>query len=689
MANAVLVGNSNVGKTTLFNSLTGQDEHTGNWAGVTVGVKSADVAEGYTVTDLPGIYSFNCFSMEEEIAKDYLAKHKGDKVFNIAECKNISRNLFLTLQMIEMGITPILLINMTGAVYKNGGKFNCGKLAEQLGLQVYEIDARNGTQCKKLISKCLGKTLSKPKQLPYLSKLPLYDIARIAGIAKNDIPALINLFCKDGDTIKKLNLPETVVSDLERLLSDYGDTAQYMAKLRYDYIDGFINEVLVYKDSVNKKQKLFFNKYFSLAIFALLLGGVFWLVFAQNGLGGFLVSKIDGALSLLKDTLSPALTDGGVPLWLVSFVIDVIVEGIGVVAKFLPQVLLLFFFLNMLEDTGYISRVAFMFDGLLSKVGLNGKSIFTLLLSLGCNTTAVATSNNLGNKEIQKRTLLLSPFFPCSAKMPVYLTILMLAAPLLKGFEIFVLIALYAACILTAASLAGVLQLFGKTEVKNDFVLEISEMRLPSLKRVASSVWKNAKTFVARLVGILFLCVALTWVLKSFGVGFEFLPQDRIEESILAQIGKGLAFLFKPIGIFDWRICVALILGITAKEVVAGTLILLFGSSFAGAFDWQTVVVIMLFVALYVPCIATVAMIKKECGTKTALLSVGINLTTAYSVCFVFYSFTLAFEKSVALGCTLIGVILFIAFTIAFVLKYFGRCKNCKGCASGKIKLHD
>lgn len=689
MTDIVLIGNSNVGKTTLFNSLTGQDEHTGNWAGVTVGIKRAETSDGYTVTDLPGIYSLNCFSMEEEVAKDYLMKHKQDVVFNIAECKNISRNLFLTLQMIEMGIAPVLLINMIGAVHKNGGKFNSAKLAEKLGLQTYEIDAREKSICKNVVEKCLKKSRNAPKPLPYLSKLPLDKIAQITGVAISDTPNLINLFCKDANTIKKLNLSKSAIAELERALYGYGDTLQYLAKLRYDYIDGFIDEILFYKEKNEIKQKLFFNKFFSLALFALLLGGVFWLVFAQNGLGGFLVGKIDGVLTQLKDMLSPALTNGGVPLWLVSFVIDVMVEGIGVVAKFLPQVLLLFFFLNMLEDTGYISRVAFMFDGLLSKVGLNGKSIFTLLLSLGCNTTAAVTSNNLGNKEIQKRTLLLSPFFPCSAKMPVYLTILMLAAPLLQGFEVFVLIALYAACILTAASLAWVLKLFGKNEVKNDFVLEISEMRLPSLKRVLSSVWKNAKSFVARLVGILFLCVALTWALKSFGTGFEFLPQDEIEKSLLAQIGKGLAFLFKPIGIFDWRICVALILGITAKEVVAGTLILLFGSSFAGAFDWQTVVVIMLFVALYVPCIATVAMIKKECGTKTALLSVGINLFTAYSVCFVFYSFSLAFKKSVALGLTLIGVILFIAITAAFVLKCKCKCKNCKGCGGGSIKLSD
>lgn len=679
MANVVLVGNSNVGKTTLFNSLTGLDEHTGNWAGVTVGVKKAQ-ADGYDITDLPGIYSLNCFSMEEERAKEYLTSHKTDKIVNVAECKNISRNLFLTLQMIEMGINPTLFVNMTEEVKKKGGSFDGRVIADKLGIEVYEVDARKKQQCKKAVEACLRKSGAKPQKLPYLSKLPLAQMADLLNTTADDA-CLIRLFVGDCAAAEKLGIDGKALSALDAFLAKYGDRRQYLAQLRYDFIDSFVGQALSMPPQKDKTQKLFYNKYFSLLTFALLLGFVFWFVFAQNGLGGFLVGKIDAALSQLKNAASAKMSMGGVPPWLDSFVCDVIIEGIGVVAKFLPQVVLLFFFLNMLEDTGYISRVAFMFDGLLGKVGLNGKSVFTLLLSLGCNTTAAATSNNLGNKEIQKRTLLLSPFFPCSAKMPVYITVLALASPLLQGFEIFVLVGLYLVCFITAFALAAVLKLFDDKQPRNDFVLEISDMRLPSLKRVASSVRKNISSFVARLAGILFFCVALAWLLKSFSPDFRFLTNAEAEQSILAAVGKACAFLFKPIGIYDWRICVALILGITAKEVVAGTLILLFGSSFAGALSWQAVIVVLLFVALYVPCVATVAVIKKECGTKTALLSVVINMTVAYAVCFVFYSFSLAFQKSAALGFTLTGTLTVVAIALYFVLK-LPKCKNCGRCKS-------
>lgn len=667
-----------MGKTTLFNSLTGQDEHTGNWAGVTVGVKQAQAGD-VTVTDLPGIYSFDCLSMEEQVAKDHLLTAKGT-VFDVLECKNLSRGLFFALQLVERGIFPVLLVNMTESVVKRGGKFFPAELSDELGLTVIEIDARDPAACKKAV---FGAKVRKDISLPYLDKLPFKAMSEISGVT--DRKTLFELFC-DPHSAKKLGLSDEQERSLARELQKYGDAKQYLTQLRYEYIDSFIDRVLICPQKTSKAEKLFFNKFFSLAAFLLFIGFAFWLVFSSRGPGGFLVSLLDSLLQRSKSWAAELLAP--VPAWLSSFVTDVALEGVGVVAKFLPQVLLLFFLLNLLEDTGYISRIAFIFDGALKKVGLSGKSVFTLLLSLGCNTTAVATANNLDNPEVKKRTLLLAPFFPCSAKVPVFLTVMAMAAPVFTGFEIYVLLALYIVCIALAFFIASLFKLFGKKQPQTDFVLELSEIRLPSLKRVVRSVFKNAKSFVARLVGILFLCVAVVWALKSFDSGFRFVSE--IDKSLLAALGKGIAPFFHPIGIFDWRICVALLLGVTAKEVVAGTLIMLFGSTFAGAVSWQSAVVVLLFASLYVPCISTVAMIKKECGTKTALLSVAINTCTAYLVCFVFHTFSSALQKNAPLIIAVVCGMVFIALCAFFVLKYKNRCRTCKnraGCVNERAGL--
>jgi len=629
MKNFILVGNSNVGKTTLFNSLTGQDNHVGNWAGVTVVEKTA-VCNEYSVTDLPGIYSLDCISMEERVAKEYLLSHKESIVLNIIECKNLARNIFLTLQLIELGFKPVLLVNMVEEAEKAGFCFDEKKLSQILGIAVYKIDARNNEKCKKLFFEIQEK---KPKPL-------LYD--------KSD---------------------------------------EKVAELRYGFIDSFCDKVLSFSKRQTRIKNFLFNKTCSLVFFVLLVGFVFWFTFAQKGLGAFLSNLIENILSDAKVVVALAL-ENKCPQWFSSFFVDVVIEGVGAVAKFLPQILLLFLFLNMLEDTGYISYVAFAFDGLLSKVGLGGKSVFTLLLSCGCNTTAVATSKNLENKDVQKRTLLASTFFPCSAKMPVFVTVLAMASPLMKGYEIFIILFLYLISFMIAFFVSSTLSLFDNKKQTNSFVLEIPSLRFPDIKRVVSMVYKNSKEFVSRLLGTLLFCMTVIWFFKSFDFGINFLSNENIENSILAGIGKFVSVLFAPIGLFDWRICVSLLLGITAKEVVAGTLIVLFGSSFGGILSWQSVIVLLVFVSLYMPCISTVLMIKKECGTKTAVVSVLLNSSVAYLVCFVFFSFSLAFQKSLLFGFAICVCILIVALLILFVLKYKYKNGKQQRYKFEKIDLH-
>lgn len=669
---AVLVGNSNVGKTTLFNTLTGGDEHTGNWAGVTVRAKSGD-GGGFTVTDLPGIYSLGCFSMEERAARDYLSCHN-DRIFNVVECRHLAVNLYLTLQLVEAGYSPVVLVNMLGELEKRGGRFDPGALASALRLDVEVADARDRS-VKDRVKKYLGNP-TPPPTYPYIKKLPLEKMGEICGV--KDRGRLIRIFEGEYDGVD----PRTA-KRLDALLAEYGDRKGYMARLRYEFIDRITAACLTLPKE-RKRHAFTGNRYFILAVCAAVMGLVFWLTFAPDGVGGLCVSLIDSALTSLKGKATVFLAD--VPPWLSSFVTDALIEGVGVVAKFLPQVTLLFFFLNMLEDTGYIARAAFMLDGVLAKIGLSGKSVFTLLLCFGCNTTAAATSGNLGDKETQRRTLLMAPFFPCGAKLPVYLTVMSLTAPLFSGAEIYVVAAMYAVCVASAFALAAALRLFGEKRPAADFVMELPPLRVPSVKRVASSVAKNAVSFMSRLAGALLLCVAFAWLLRSFDFGFNYLTADMAERSVLAWIGKNTAFLFRPIGIDDWRICVALILGVTAKEVVAGTLLLLFGSS-PLVLSWQAAVSVMLFTALYVPCAATVAVIKKECGGKTAALSVLLNTGTAYGVCFVFYNFAAAFEKSAALGVSACIVVAVLAMAVYLVLKYKNKCENCGRCRVDKPDL--
>ncbi|MBQ9716304.1 MAG: ferrous iron transporter B [Clostridia bacterium] len=617
MKNIVLVGNSNVGKTTLFNTITGDDAHVGNWAGVTVDIKQGKT-DDFFVYDLPGIYSLDCFSMEEQTAKDFLLLHKNDFVVNVVECKNIARNLYLTLQMIELGLKPIVVVNMCDVAEKSGGRFFASKLQKRLGVPVFVVDATDKKSCLNLLNNLCTKT---PLPLPYDKK------------SKN------------------------------------------IAQKRYEYIDSFANEVLCFEQKQTWLEKLLFNKWFFVLSFILLFCFVFWFCFAKNGVGGCLSALTENAVICFKEWLQN-VTSKTCPAWLSSFAVDVVAEGVGTVAKFLPQIVLLFFCLTLLEDTGYISYVAFFFDGIMSKIGLDGKSVFTFLLCFGCNTSALATSKNLCDKNVQKSVLIVSPFLPCSAKMPVFLTILAFASPALGGLHMLVVLCLYLVCIAVALSVAKLLHMVDEKQNGN-FVLEVFALRLPSVKRVGKTLYKNTKEFVSRLAGTLFLCIVVIWLLKSFSFDGRFLMDD-IQNSILATVGKKMSFLLAPIGLDDWRVCVSLLLGITAKEVVAGSLVLLFGYSFGGGFTALQTITFLVFVALYMPCVSTVAVIKKEGGTKTALTSVLLSTGVAYIVCFVFYSFGLAFAQNVVFGFVACICLLFVAMSLGFVLKY--KCKNCKGC---------
>ena len=625
MKKVVLVGNSNVGKTTFFNSLSGLDERTGNWAGVTVGEKSTYL-KNYDVnlTDLPGIYSFDCFSLEEEKSKKFLENNPDAYIVNVVECKNLSRNLFLTMQLLEMGFRPFLVVNMADEVKKRGGSFYPEKIEKELGIPVFVVDARNKGQCERFLKNLLVKHL--PQKLPAMS-------------------------------VKK---------DAEKI---------------YEKIDGVVKNSLVFNEGVSKIEKLFFGRFFSLLLFFVILASVFWLVFAKGGIGGRAVSFLDGVFANVKNYVGQSLSEVDAPLWLNSFVSDVLLEGVAVVAKFTPQVALLLLFLNMLEDTGYISRIAFMLDGLMQKAGLGGKSVFTLILSLGCNTTAVAVSGNLENKRIQRHTLLVSPFFPCGAKMPVYFTIMSLAGQAFEGNELFFAFLMYAVCFLAAFVVALTLKNFENGEQREELVMELPPMRMPSFRRIAKNIWKNVLSFMFRLAGMLFFCVALVWFLKSFDASLNFCEQ---ENSLLYSIGQSVAFLFKPIGIDDWRICVSLVLGLTAKEVVAGTMALLFAGG--ASLSFLPAMSALIFVSLYTPCFATIAMIKKQCGTKTALLSVFINTFSAYAVCFLFCTFYKLFSVSAVLGFAASAFCLFVALIPVFVVKYKGKCFKCAGCVNERTE---
>ncbi len=628
-----LVGNQNCGKTTLFNQLTGSNQRVGNFPGVTVDSKSGTMrgAKDCEVVDLPGIYSMRPYTGEEIVTRDFILDAKPDGIINIVDATNIERNLYLTLQLLEMQIPMVLALNMMDEVRGNGGTINVQKMAQELGIPVVPITAVKNEGIDELVETAVrtAREKRKPKRVDFCDDGAVHrcihavshfieDHAQTAGVSRRF--AATKMIEGDEDILRRLGINQNELELLEHSIVEMEtdgklDRHAAIASMRYDYIERLCaNTVVKCRESREYLRSIridgvLTNKFAALPIFVGTMLLIFWLTFDVVGafLQGLLESGIEG-FSALLDT---ALTNYGLNPVVHSLVIDGIFAGVGSVVSFLPIIVVMFFFLSILEDTGYMARVAFVMDKLLRKIGLSGRSFVPMLIGFGCTVPAVMATRTLPSSRDRRLTILLTPFMSCSAKIPIYSVFVAAFFPRHAALTMGVL---YFGGMLIAVLIALLLKktLFRGKPVP--FVMELPNYRLPSVKSVAMLLWDKAKDFLQRAFTIIFIATLIIWFLQSFDAQLNFTADST--QSLLASVGKLLAPIFEPLGLGDWRITTSLITGFTAKEAVISTLEVLSGDSTATLFTTASAVSFLAFTLLYTPCVAAVAAIGRELGGK-------------------------------------------------------------------------
>ena len=703
MVNVILVGNPNTGKTTLFNSLTKSSEHVGNWHGVTVDEKNKIYSyknQEINLIDLPGIYSLTPLSFEEKVAVDFLYSHSDFKIINICDKNNIQRNLYLTLGLIEKGFDVVFAINEIDKNVIN--KIDISLLSRELGIDVVEINAEKKINLEKLNEKVLSKKNTK-KPLKYLKNIDFSVFYNILNkkVDKKDYEFFTIKLLENDDMIKaKLNLNEI---EKEFLKEKTGlNTIEEISNLRYGYIEEISKKCIRRSDKIygeNKLDKILLNKCFTFPIFLIILLGIFYLTFFSFGklLSNFLSILIE---DFVGTPIVNYLIKSNTNSWVIGLFEIAIIGGVGSIISFLPQVALLFFFLSILEDSGYLSRLAFVFEDILSKVGLSGKSVYTLLMGFGCSTTAVMTARNMEDKNSKIKTVLLCPYMSCSAKFPIYAVI---GGAFFGKLNIFYILGLYLLGVVVAILLSFI---YEKTILKSkeqSFILEFPPYRVSSIKRVSLLLWKNIKDFIVRVGSIIIAMNVIIWILSNFSFKFTYL-NDSGDKSMLESLGRIFAPIFSPLGFGNWAIVASLIAGLIAKEIIVTSIAMfnkiesssqsLISSSIleSGAIVYfaskSSVISFLVFCLLYFPCIATMSMMKKEIGFKWTLFAVIIQFFVAYIISFVTYNILFSIE---IFGFFNVFLIIFVIFSIIlsiFVIrnrfknKYF--CLNCNKCLKNK-----
>lgn len=641
-----LAGNQNCGKTTLFNQLTGSNQHVGNFPGVTVDQKVGQMKSqpDCSVVDLPGIYSLRPYTNEEIVTRDFLLNEKPDGIINIVDATNIERNLYLTLQLMEMRIPMVLALNMMDEVRNNGGTINVEKMSEALGIPVVPISAAKNEGIEELVQaavrvakeKQLAKVVDFCKQGPVHRCIhsvchQIEDHAEKAGLSvRFSCSKLIENDTRIVDMLQlsqnELELVEHSIIEME---AEAGmDRNAAIAGMRYDFIESVCADTVIKceesKEHIRsvKIDSVLTHKYFAIPIFILVMFLVFFLTFNVFG------AVLSDLLSMLIDDIT-ALVDKGLTAYGInpvvhSLVIDGIFAGVGSVLSFLPIIVVLFFFLSILEDTGYMARIAFVMDKLLRKIGLSGRSIVPLLVGFGCTVPAVMASRTLSSTRDRRMTIMLTPFMSCSAKIPIYAVF---AAAFFPQYAALVMIGMYLTGIIIGIIVALI---FDRTVFRGKpipFVMELPNYRFPSAKSVLLLMWDKAKDFLQRAFTIIFLATVIIWFLQSFDSRLNVVTDSA--DSILAAIGHLLAPLFAPLGFDDWRIPTALITGFTAKEAVISTLGVLMGTSTAALesalhslFTPVSAISFLVFTLLYTPCVAAIAAVKRE--LESGWLALGV-----------------------------------------------------------------
>lgn len=657
-----LVGNQNCGKTTLFNQLTGSNQHVGNFPGVTVDAKTGEIRgdRGDAVVDLPGIYSIRPYSNEEIVTRSFILKGRPDGIINIVDATNIERNLYLTLQLLEMHIPVVLALNMMDEVRSNGGTIDIDKMQEELGIPVVAISAVRNEGIEDLIHaiKEVAERHVYPKVTDFCEKGAVHRCIHAVSHQVEDHAERIGMSPRfaatkivegDRDIIDSLHLSENELDLMEHSIvemeRDSGmDRNAALADMRYAFIEKVCAQAVIKcKESREhirsvRIDSVLTNKYLAIPSFLLIMLFVFWMTFGV--IGTFLSDLLSAGIDRLAAVTERALTAYGINPVVKSLVIDGIFAGVGSVLSFLPIIVVLFFFLSILEDSGYMARIAFVMDRPLRRLGLSGRSFVSMLIGFGCSVPAVMSTRTLSSERDKKMTIMLIPFISCSAKIPIYA---LFTAAFFRRFQALVMIGLYALGILTGIICAAVLK---KTVFRGKpmpFVMELPNYRFPSPKSVLLLMWDKAKDFIQRAFTVIFIATLIIWFLQTFDMRLNVVSDSG--DSLLAMIGKLLAPLFIPLGFNDWRAATALISGFSAKEAVVSTLSVLTGTGMSGLggaldtiFTPLAAASYLIFTLLYTPCVAAVTTIRRELGS--AWRTVGIvcmQCGVAWLVAFIFY----------------------------------------------------
>ena len=640
-----LAGNQNCGKTTLFNALTGSNQHVGNFPGVTVDQK-AGVIKGtdHQVVDLPGIYSIRPYTQEEIVTRDFILKSRPDAIINIVDATNIERNLYLTLQLLTLQVPTVIALNMMDELVGNGGSVDVQKMSEALGVPVVPISAAKNQGITELVDTLIDTASRRvtPKVQDFCPEGPVHRCIHAVCHIIEDHAQRINIarrFCAmkliegEQDFFDALELSQNEKELIEHTVIEMEhetglDRNAALADMRYNFIEKVCGECVVKaKESREHRRsmqidKVLTHRIFAIPLFIAIMGLVFFLTF--NVVGAFLSNVMSYAIDGLTLLADRALTAYGINPVVHSLVIDGIFAGVGSVVSFLPLIVTLFFFLSILEDSGYMARVAFVMDKLLRKIGLSGRSFVPMLVGFGCSVPAIMATRTLSSNRDRKMTILLTPFMSCSAKIPIYT---LFAAAFFPGHELLVMLALYFGGILVGILVALVLK---NTAFKGNpfpFVMELPNYRFPSAKSVVLLMWEKAKDFLTRAFTVIFMATVIIWFMQTFDTRLNVVENSA--DSILAALGRLVSPIFAPLGFGDWRMVTALVSGFTAKEAVVSTFGVILGVSteqlgiaLHSLFTTASAASFLAFCLLYTPCVAAVSTIKTE--LKSGWKTVGI-----------------------------------------------------------------
>lgn len=655
-----LAGNQNCGKTTLFNRLTGSNQHVGNFPGVTVDRKDGEIKNhaDTLITDLPGIYSMSPYSNEEIVTRKFLLDEKPKGIINIIDASNIERNLYLTMQLMELNIPMVVALNMMDEVRKNGGSVLVNEMEQLLGVPVIPISAAKNEGIEELTDHALH--IAKYRECPGRQDFCISHGTSEQTAVHRCIHAIMHLIedhaeaaeipirfaaskLIEGDSLveDKLKLSQNEKEMIEHIIvqmeQERGlDRAAAIADMRFHFIKSICQQTVI-KPSESKEHarsikidKILTGKHTAIPSFIAIMGLVFWLTFSVIGKG--LSNLLDLEISHLTTLVDGLLTKANINDVIHSLIIDGIFNGVGSVLNFLPIIVTLFFFLSLLEDSGYMARVAFVMDKLLRKAGLSGRSIVPMLIGFGCTVPGVMASRTLSSERDRKMTILLTPFMSCSAKLPIYG---FFAAAFFPNNSAIVMILLYALGIATAVFMAMIMKLSIFKGEPVPFVMELPNYRMPSAKSVCQLLWEKAKDFLQRAFTVIFVATIVIWFLQTFDTKFNLV--ENSQDSILATIAGFIAPIFKPLGFGDWRISTALITGFMAKESVVSTLSVLLGSGvkITSILTQLGAASLLVFCLLYTPCVAAIASIKRELGRKWACFVVVFQCVIAWIMAYI------------------------------------------------------